>query len=275
MSVPVQALSVVLVQKCVTQLVAAAGCRSVAACRFLLGSNCGPQPQQLLTVTLRALPQVCQLPDPGAVRQLATSAAHAGRRKNGAHAAAAALLRMRRPGEVLLHCRPVHKLLQPAHHGPGPWRPCPSPQVALTRVLHRSRDDDLSPYVPTYRVPPRHPGARADALPAVLEGRWLLATCWRCHVGAPPALHGRFCVADSDGCAVHAANCRPTPSPCLLPMRECCRLRWSSRLAPNRKLLVSGGAWSCAFCARLALCRVIAGVNVCGLPSPSQGCSSP
>ena len=46
--------------------------------------------------------------------------------------------------------------------------------VALTRVLHRSADDDLSPYVPTFRVAPRHPGA--------WEG-WLLGDgeqlfCW-------------------------------------------------------------------------------------------------
>ncbi|KAI7843720.1 hypothetical protein COHA_002618 [Chlorella ohadii] len=44
----------------------------------------------------------------------------------------------------------------------GSWRrarrmPGGDKMVALTRVLHRSQDDDLSPYVPTYRVEPRHP----------------------------------------------------------------------------------------------------------------------
>ena len=61
----------------------------------------------------------------------------------------------------------------------GSWRraqrmPGGEKMVALTRVLHRSADDDLSPYVPTFRVAPRHPGA--------WEG-WLLGDgeqlfCW-------------------------------------------------------------------------------------------------
>lgn len=31
--------------------------------------------------------------------------------------------------------------------------------VALTRILHRSEDDELSPVLPTFRATPAHPGA--------------------------------------------------------------------------------------------------------------------
>lgn len=37
--------------------------------------------------------------------------------------------------------------------------------VALTRLLHRSEDDDLSPFMPTYRTTPMHPGVQP-------QGRW-------------------------------------------------------------------------------------------------------
>ena len=36
--------------------------------------------------------------------------------------------------------------------------------VALTRLLHRSQDDDLSPFVPTFRTSPMHPGGRPAAM---------------------------------------------------------------------------------------------------------------
>lgn len=58
-------------------------------------------------------------------------------------------------------------------------RPGGDKLLALTRILHRSEDDELSPYVPTFRAQPLHPGGRCVACWGVERQAGLVCCCWR------------------------------------------------------------------------------------------------